>query len=103
METVVTYTPIEIDPYGLTTVKATCESVKVTRTKGPHKDAVQALPGRTFKLVVGPTGRIEDYSQLDELLREIGEKVFRYDAKGGRIKDPDMIGDFVAGQWPPHS
>jgi len=99
MEIVVAYTPTEIDPYGLTTVKATCESVKITRTKGPHKDAVQTLSGRTFTLVVGPTGKIEDYSQLDELLREIGEKVFRYDNKGGRIKGPDMIGDFVAGQW----
>jgi len=99
METIVAYTPVEIDPYGLTTVKATCESVKVTRTKGPHRDAVQALAGRTFTLVVGPTGKIEDYSQLDELLREIGEKVFRYDDRGGRIKDPDMIGDFVASQW----
>jgi len=99
MELIVAYTPVEIDPYGLTTVKATCESVKVTRTKGPRRDAVQSLAGRTFTLIVGPTGRIEDYSQLDELIREIGEKAFRYDDKGGRIKDPDMIGDFVAGQW----
>ncbi|MFH1716874.1 MAG: hypothetical protein ABIF19_05950 [Planctomycetota bacterium] len=99
MELIVAYTPVEIDPYGPTTIKATCESVKVTRTKGPRRDAVQSLAGRTFTLVVGPTGRIEDYSQLDELIREIGEKVFRYDDKGGRIKDPDMIGDFVAGQW----
>ncbi len=99
LETVVSYRPAEINPYGLTAVKATCESVKVTRTKGPRKDAVQALAGRSFTLVVGPTGKIEDYSQLDELLREIGEKAFRYDDRGGRIKDPDMIGDFVAGQW----
>jgi hypothetical protein len=29
----------------------------------------------------------------------MGEKAFRADKSGGRIKEPDMIGDFVAGQW----
>jgi hypothetical protein len=93
------YTPIEIDPYGLTTVKAVCESVKVARSKGPGKDAVDNLAGRTFTLAVGPTGKIEDYSQLDQLLKEIGKKAFREDTSQGRIKEPDMIGDVVATQW----
>ena len=93
---IMAYTPIEIDQYGLTTVKAVCESVKVKRSKGPGRDAVESLSGRTFTLAVGPTGRIEDYSQLDKLLKEIGKKVFR---ENSDIKEPDMIGDFVATQW----
>ena len=96
LEIIMAYTPIEIDPYGLTTVKAVCESVKVARSKGPGRDAVETLAGRTFTLAVGPTGKIEDYSQLDELLKEIGKKAFRANTD---IKEPDMIGDVVATQW----
>jgi hypothetical protein len=99
LEIIMAYSPIEIDPYGLTTVKAVCESVKVTRSKGPGRDAVETLAGRTFTLAVGPTGKIEDHSQLDELLKEIGKKVFRANIDQGRIKEPDMIGDVVATQW----
>jgi len=36
---------------------------------------------------------------LDELLKEIGKKVFRASTDMGRIKEPDMIGDVVATQW----
>ncbi len=99
MEVIVAYTPVEVDPYGLTTVEAKCRSVKVMRSKGSRRDAVRSLAGKTFMLTVGPTGKIEDYSQLDKLLKEIGEKAFRTDTNRGRIKDPDMIGDFVASQW----
>lgn len=99
MEVVMLYTPVEVDPFGLTTLEATCESVRVSRSKGPRKDAVQNLAGKTFALKVGPTGRIENYSQLDELLKEIGEKAFRPDTDRGRVKEPEMIGDFVASQW----
>lgn len=99
MEVVMLYRPVEVDPYGLTTLEATCESMRVSRGKGPRKDAVQSLTGKTFTLKVGPTGRIEDCSQLDKLLKEIGEKAFRPDTDRGRIKEPDMICDFVASQW----
>jgi len=99
MEMVVAYTPIKIDPYGLTTVEATCKSVKVARSKGPRKDAVEHLAGKTFTFTVGPTGKIEDYSQLDELLKEVGKKAFLPNTGRGRIKELDMIGDFVATQW----
>jgi hypothetical protein len=99
MEMVVAYTPIKIDPYGLTTVEATCKSVKVARSKGPRKDAVEHLAGKTFTFTVGPTGKIEDYSQLDELLKETGNKAFFTNANGDRIKEPDMISDFVSTQW----
>jgi hypothetical protein len=99
MDLVVAYTPVEIDPYGLTTIKATCESVKVERSKGRRKDAVESLPGKTFTFTVDPTGKIEDYSQLNSLIREIGKKAFRADTSKGRVKEPDMICDFTATQW----
>jgi len=99
MEMVVAYTPIKIDPYGLTAVEATCKSVKVARSKGPRNDAVEHLAGKTFTFTVGPTGKIEDYSQLDELLKETGKKAFFTNANGDRIKEPDMISDFVSTQW----
>jgi len=99
MEMVVAYTPIKIDPYGLTAIEATCKSVKVVRSKGSRKDAVEHLAGKTFTFTVGPTGKIEDYSQLDELLKETGKKAFLPDTNRGRIKELDMICDFVASQW----
>jgi hypothetical protein len=99
MEIVVAYKPVKIDPYGLTTIEATCKSVRVARSKGPHKDAVEHLAGKTFTFTVGPTGKVEDPSQLDELLKEIGKAAFTTGPEGGRIKEPDMISDFVATQW----
>ena len=101
MEMVVAYNPVEIDEYGITTLKATCESVKFQRTssKSKRKDAVQHLPGKSFTLKVSPTGSIEDYSDLNRLVKELGEKAFRAGRKQGRIKEPDMIADFWASQW----
>ena len=99
LEIIMAYTPIEIEPYGLTKVKATCESVKVARSKGPNRDAVENLAGKSYTFTVGPTGKIEDYSQLDQLLKELGKKAFRANTDQGRIKEPDMIGDVVATQW----
>jgi hypothetical protein len=99
MEMVIAYTPVEVDPYGLTTVEATCASVKVKRDKQAQKDAVESLRGKSFMFTVNAAGKIEDYSQLDELVRELGKKAFDPSTKRGRIKNPDMISDFVAGQW----
>jgi len=99
LEMVVIYTPIEINPYGLTTIEAACKSATVTRSKGLHKDAAEYLTGRTYKFTVEPTGKIEDYSQLDKLLKETGQKAFSTNAGGARIKQADMIGDFIATQW----
>ena len=61
LETVVTYTPIEINPYGLTTIEAACKSVKATRSKGSGKDAAEYLAGKNYKFTIGPAGKIEDY------------------------------------------
>ncbi len=99
LETVVSYKPVKIDPYGLTTIEATCKSVKVARSKGPYSDAVEHLTGKSFTFAVGPTGKIEDRTQLDELLKEIGKNAFTTGPEGVRIKEPDMISDFVATQW----
>ncbi|MHC4068992.1 MAG: DUF6263 family protein [Planctomycetota bacterium] len=104
-EMVIAYTPLNVDPYGLTTIKATCESVK-TKRKIPTgrqgsttADATQHLKGKSFNFTVAPNGKIEDYSQLDELIKQIGQKAFRSKTDRGRIKEPDMIGDFVLTQW----
>jgi hypothetical protein len=99
LEIVVAYTPIEINPYGLSTIEATCESVKVRRSDDTKQDAVENFAGKTYRFKVGPTGKIEDYTELDKLIKEIGEKAFRPDTSRGRIKEPDMIADFIASQW----
>jgi hypothetical protein len=104
MEMVVTYTPIEVNPYGLTTIKATIESVKAIRSRRAGgrvapRDAVEHLKGKTFTIKINAQGKIEDYSKLDELIKQIGEKAFRKSSRMGRIKEPDMISDFVASQW----
>lgn len=104
LEMVVLYTPIDIDPYGLTTIKATCESVKATRSKSTSRrtarsDAVEILPGKTFTLTVNPAGKVEDNSKLDELIKQLGQEAFRKNSRMGRVKEPDMIADFIATQW----
>ncbi len=103
MEMVVAYTPVEVDPYGSTIIEAKCQTVKVTRTgrsgARSKKDAVEYLKDKTFRISVDPSGKIEDANQLDALIKEIGKEPFREDPRQGRIKEPDMIGDFVVTQW----
>ncbi|MHC4790376.1 MAG: DUF6263 family protein [Planctomycetota bacterium] len=104
LEMVIAYNPIEIDPFGLTTVEATCEKVTISRSsssgrKTTQKDAVTSLRGKTFTFTVNPAGKIEDYTKLEELIKEAGNKAFRKDTSRGRIKEPDMIDDFTATQW----
>ncbi len=103
MEMVVAYTPVEADPYGLSTVRATIESVDAVHGSGitgrvQETDAVEAAKGRSFTLKIDPRGRIVDANELTALIQAMGEKAFREGA-GARTKDPDMIGDFVAGVW----
>jgi hypothetical protein len=104
MEMVILYSPVEVDPYGLTTIKATCESVRATRSKRANgrsmpRDAVEYLKGKTFTIKVNAVGNMKDNSQLNELIKLLGEKAFRANSRMGRIKEPDMIGDFIASQW----
>ena len=103
MKLVISYKALEVDPYGFSVIRGTCESANVERTslsktKDAKKDAVEFLKGKTFTLKITPSGEIEDYSNLDDLIKELGNKAFT-ESKRGRIKNPDMIMDFVALQW----
>ena len=44
-------------------------------------------------------GKIVDASELTALIQEMGQQAFRAGTAMGRIKEPDMIGDFIASQW----
>jgi hypothetical protein len=104
MEMVVAYTPVEVDPYGVSTVRATVESIQAVRSGGPTgratgTDAVMSAQGESYTIKVDPRGRIVDANELRTLIQAMGEKAFRGSASGGRTKDPDMIGDFVVGSW----
>jgi hypothetical protein len=104
LEMVVTYTPLEVDPNGVSTVRAAVESVQTQRTGGPTSrsfgtDAVESVRGEGFTFKVDPRGKIVDSSQLRFLIQEMGKHAFRPDTSVGRIKEPDMIWDFIASQW----
>lgn len=104
LEMVVAYTPVEVDPYGLSRVRATCESVEATRggqmsRRSGGTDAVETAQGKSFTLKVDPRGRIAEASELEALIKALGEKAFRPGRGQGRVKEPDMVGDFVASQW----
>ena len=104
VEMVVAYTPIEVDPFGLTTIEAACESIKVNQTaptgrQPGRKDAVETFAGKTFTFTVNAAGKIQDNSQLEQLIKEAGKNAFRPDDGSRKVKEPDMIGDFITTQW----
>ncbi|MDY0356512.1 MAG: hypothetical protein RBR19_11575 [Sedimentisphaerales bacterium] len=100
LEMITAYTPVAVDPYGVNTIRAVCESVTVERS-GRHydADAAEAAGGKTFSFTVDSRGKIVDRSELDALVKEMGDRAFRSGPSGRRIKNPDMIGDFVTGQY----
>ena len=104
LELVMVYTPVEVDPFGLTTLKVTCESATVTRTSFSGKqagaDAVESLPEMPFTLQLTPTGQINDMTEFKKVVRQLGDKSFAdVRQSAGRVKNPDMISDFIAMQW----
>lgn len=104
MELIIAYSPVESDPFGYSIIEGKCESATVKRNSSGNrkgvKDAVEHLKGKSFTLKIGPTGEIVDYSSLGELIAEIGERAFDSSSKRkGRVKNPDMIMDFIAMQW----
>jgi hypothetical protein len=104
MDLVMVYTPVEVDPFGLTTLKVTCESAKVTRTafsgKQAGADAVESLPEMSFTLTLTPTGQMEDLADFRRVVRQLGDKAFaKTQESAGRVKNPDMISDFITLQW----
>lgn len=104
LELVMVYTPVEVDPFGLTTLKVTCESATVTRTSFSGKqagaDAIESLPEMPFTLQLTPTGQINDMTEFKKVVRQLGDKSFAdVRQSAGRVKNPDMISDFIAMQW----
>ncbi len=99
LDLIMAYTPIEINPYGLTTIKATCQAAKVGRNEGTQKDPAEYFMDKSFTFTIDPTGKIHDNSQLENLIKQVGEKAFIHESGQGTIKQPDMIGDFIATQW----
>ncbi|MGD9110236.1 MAG: hypothetical protein PVG93_04800 [Phycisphaerales bacterium] len=90
------YEPVEVDAYGITKIKAYCDSIKVEKSGSSKDDAARSLKGKSFVITVGPNGKVHDKSDLKRVIREAGKKAFR---KGSDIKDPDLIEDFMATQW----
>ena len=70
LEMVTAYTPVSVDPYGVSTIRAVCESVQVERS-GRHSgaDAAETAAGRSFTLAVDSRGKIVDRSELDALVK----------------------------------
>ncbi|MBE0537006.1 MAG: hypothetical protein IH624_15185 [Phycisphaerae bacterium] len=104
LELVIAYKPVEVDPFGLTVIEATCESAQVTRRNftaaNTTPDAAQQLAGKTFTIKLSPSGKITDYSSLTEIVQRLGEQAFTGSTTGSqKIKNPDMIYDFIAMQW----
>ncbi len=103
LEMEIVYRPVEIAPYGYSTIEATCNSAKVTRTQvsgkgqGGRGDAVESAAGRSWTFKITPTGKIVDYASIEKLVAEMGEKAFA-GSQRSRIKDPEMIMDFLATQ-----
>lgn len=62
-------------------------------------DAVENLAGKTFILDLSPVGKIDDFQQLEKLLFDIGSTSFDTSRTDMRVKNPDMIYDFIALQW----
>ena len=101
LELVMVYTPVQVDPFGLTQIKVTCESAKVTRTsfsgRDAGRDAVESLPELSYTLTLTPTGQVDDASEFEAVVRQLGDKAFaQVRPEAGRVKDADMINDFIA-------
>ena len=103
MRLTVSYTPTDVDPYGLTTIKALCEQAWAHHAESirnqSQPDAVESLSGKTWTFTVDATGKTADDNELRDVIREAGKKAFRADTSRGLIKEPDMIYDFIASQW----
>jgi hypothetical protein len=91
---------------GGSLVEVTCQSANVKRLRlsggSSPDDALTALAGKSFKIKVSATGQIFDTAELEKVIRDLGEAAFgnrsdRYE--GRKIKNPDMIADFIAAQW----
>jgi hypothetical protein len=103
LEMVVSYTPVEVDPYGVSTIRADCESARAKRTsESPRQqnwqEAAESFAGKSWTFTVDARGKV-DRSKFVEVLREAGQRAFRADRSKGLIKEPDMLFDVIAMQW----
>ncbi len=102
LEAVVTYNPVEVDLFGDTTLEAKINSLNVTRGaftgKTSSSDAAESLAGETFRLKVAANGAVSDYSSLEKVVQQAGQKALSSKGSQGRIKDEEMIWDFIAMQ-----
>jgi hypothetical protein len=99
----ISYTPVDVDPYGVSTIKAVCEKAEVRHEEPMQNqsqpDAAISFSDKTWTFTVDATGRIADSCGLQDVIRQAGKKAFRGDTGRGLIKEPDMIYDFIASQW----
>lgn len=109
LDLLMVYTPVDVNPFGVTTVEVMCQKAIVSRTgfSGNQNtaDAVQNLATRSFVLKLSPTGEITDAGDFERMVQELGKLAFvSGDNSGTAIKNPDMISDFLALQqmvWSP--
>lgn len=106
LELVMEYRAVESNPFGLSLIEGKCLSATVKRDSlrgtqpSKNPDVAENLAGRSFRFTISPTGRIEDYTDLEKLVKELGAKSFIEGIKAPtRVKDPDMLTDFIAIQW----
>jgi hypothetical protein len=102
LEMVVSYMPVTVDPYGISTIRANCESASVKRTSARQqswKEAAESFAGKSWTFTVDARGKIVDCSQFVDVLHQAGQQAFRADRSHGPIKDPDMLYDVIATQW----
>lgn len=97
-EMIIAYEPVELNPYGLTKVKATFENIKTRKSDAAKKEPFEYLQGKSFTFTIGPNGKIHDNSDMFELLRETSKHAFRTGKGDQRIKDPDLLDDAIAAQ-----
>jgi hypothetical protein len=104
LEMVVSYTPVKVDPYGVSTIRADCESAKAKRTSESTRpqnwqEAAEGFAGKSWTFTVDARGRIVDGSGFRDVLLQVGQRAFRADRSKGLIKDPDMLFDVISMQW----
>ena len=103
LDMVIAYEILDTDLYGISSVKATCESVvvdkvSVSKRESKKADVVESLAGKSWQFKVNSLGQIQDYSELEQLVCEMGANSITTQGNR-RLKEPDMIDDFIATQW----
>lgn len=100
LELVMVYTPVDVDPFGLSKIVVTCESAKVMRTSFSGRDAgvdaVESLKAMSYTLRLTPVGQIDNTDDFAAVVRQLGDKAFaQVRPEAGRVKNADMINDFI--------